>query len=89
MDSFFRCQETEREVDKLKQQLQTENMSRTSSQVEDQCFEEEEQWMSAESGDLQYRMEEEKTRVSGFGLQVSLHWTVQEEKLRIISLIIS
>ncbi|XP_040034732.2 centrosomal protein of 55 kDa-like [Gasterosteus aculeatus] len=63
------CQETEREVDKLKQQLQTENMSRTSSQVEDQCFEEEEQWMSAESGDLQYRMEEEKTRVSGFGLQ--------------------
>ncbi|XP_037322293.2 centrosomal protein of 55 kDa-like isoform X1 [Pungitius pungitius] len=66
------CQEREREVDELKQQLQTENMSRTSSWSDDQCCEDEEEWLSAESEDLQCRPDEEKRRLSGFALQFSV-----------------
>ncbi|KAM8859835.1 centrosomal protein of 55 kDa-like isoform 2-T2 [Spinachia spinachia] len=63
------CQKREREVEKLKQQLQTESMSRTGSRGNDQCCEDEERWLSAESEDLQCRLDEEKPRLSGFELQ--------------------
>ncbi|KAM6923113.1 centrosomal protein of 55 kDa-like isoform 1-T1 [Lycodopsis pacificus] len=80
------CVETEREVEELKQQLQTANMSRTSAPGDHHCSEDEEQWLSAETEnlqdeeqwqtaeteDLQCRLDKEKRRSAHFELQSSL-----------------
>ncbi|KAK9541521.1 hypothetical protein VZT92_001556 [Zoarces viviparus] len=69
------CVETEREVEERKQQLQPANMSRTSAPGDHHCSEDEEQWLSTESDDLQCRLDKEKQRSARFELQSSLFQT--------------
>ncbi|XP_075949909.1 centrosomal protein of 55 kDa-like [Anarhichas minor] len=80
------CVETERGLEELKQQLQTANMSRTSAPGDHHCSEDEEQWLSAETEnlqdeeqwqraeteDLQCRLHKEKRRSAHFELQSSV-----------------
>ncbi|KAK5854058.1 hypothetical protein PBY51_015160 [Eleginops maclovinus] len=63
------CEDRESEVEELKQQLQNEIMSRKSPQKHHQCSEDEEQWMTAETEDLQCRLNEEKRKLANFELQ--------------------
>ncbi|KAF3842054.1 hypothetical protein F7725_024005 [Dissostichus mawsoni] len=63
------CQEREREVEELKQQLQNEITSRKSPQEPLQCSEDEDQWITAETQDLQCRLNEEKRKSARIVLQ--------------------
>ncbi|XP_045926884.1 centrosomal protein of 55 kDa-like isoform X3 [Micropterus dolomieu] len=66
------CDERESEVEELKQQLQTEKMSRKSAPEDHRCSEDEEQWLRDETKDLQCRLDEEKRRSANFELQSSV-----------------
>ncbi|KAL3050372.1 hypothetical protein OYC64_012412 [Pagothenia borchgrevinki] len=63
------CQEREREVEELKQQLQNEITSRKSPEEPLQCSEDEDQWITAETQDLQCRLNEEKRKSARIVLQ--------------------
>ncbi|XP_059215639.1 LOW QUALITY PROTEIN: centrosomal protein of 55 kDa [Centropristis striata] len=66
------CKEREIEVEELKQQLQAENTSRKSALEDRHCSQDEEQWMTAETEDLQCRLDDEKRRSTNFELQLAL-----------------
>ena len=69
-----RCNIKEMEVEKLKKQLQNEEMSRKKSASESHhCSEDGEQQLSDETKDLQCRLDEERRRSANFELQVRLH----------------
>lgn len=70
---ILRCQEREHEVEELKQQLQNEITSRKSPQEPLQCSEDEDQWITAETQDLQSRLNEEKRKSARIVLQVGLN----------------
>ncbi|XP_010791752.1 centrosomal protein of 55 kDa-like [Notothenia coriiceps] len=63
------CQEREHEVEELKQQLQNEITSRKSPQEPLECSEDEDQWITAETQDLQCRLNEEKRKSARIVLQ--------------------
>ncbi|XP_044069675.1 centrosomal protein of 55 kDa-like isoform X9 [Siniperca chuatsi] len=63
------CEEKESEVEELKQQLQTEKMSRKSALEDCHCSENEEQWLRDKTKDFQHRLDEEKRRSANFELQ--------------------
>ncbi|KAK5882464.1 hypothetical protein CesoFtcFv8_021048 [Champsocephalus esox] len=63
------CQEREHEVEELKQQLQNEITSIKSPQEPLQCSEDEDQWITAETQDLQCRLNEEKRKSARIVLQ--------------------
>nr|XP_033468268.1 centrosomal protein of 55 kDa-like [Epinephelus lanceolatus] len=63
------CKERESEVDELKQQLQTENMNRESTQEDHHYSEDEEHWLTAVTEDLQYRLDEEERKSASSELQ--------------------
>ncbi|XP_032396449.1 uncharacterized protein LOC116704872 isoform X4 [Etheostoma spectabile] len=65
------CKEKESEVEELKQQLQTENISIKSAPEDHHCSEDEEQWLTAETEDLQCRLDEEKRRSTNFEMQLT------------------
>ncbi|KAF1375700.1 hypothetical protein PFLUV_G00222920 [Perca fluviatilis] len=65
------CKERESEVEELKQQLQTENMSGKSAPEDHHRSEDEEQWLTAETEDLQCRLDEEKRRSANFKQQLT------------------
>lgn len=60
-------------MEDLKQQLQFEMMSKTSALGDDHCSEDEEQWLSAESENLQCRLDKERRMSADIQLQVCLH----------------
>ncbi|XP_044069670.1 centrosomal protein of 55 kDa-like isoform X5 [Siniperca chuatsi] len=66
------CEEKESEVEELKQQLQTEKMSRKSALEDCHCSENEEQWLRDKTKDFQHRLDEEKRRSANFELQANL-----------------
>ncbi|XP_034059649.1 centrosomal protein of 55 kDa-like [Gymnodraco acuticeps] len=67
------CQEREHEVEELKQQqLQNEITSRKSPQEPLQCSEDEDQWITAETQDLQCRLNEEKRKSARIVLQIKI-----------------
>lgn len=68
-----RCEEKESEVEILKQQLQTEKVSRKITLEDRHCSEDEEQCQSDETKDLQRRLDKEKRRSANFELQVRFH----------------
>ncbi|XP_034754840.1 centrosomal protein of 55 kDa isoform X5 [Etheostoma cragini] len=65
------CKEKECEVEELKQQLQTENISIKSAPEDPNRSEDEEQWLTAETEDLQCRLDEEKRRSANFEMQLT------------------
>lgn len=67
-----RCKERENEVEELKQQLQTEEMSRNSAAEVYHCSEDEEQQLREETKDLQHSLDKEMCRSASFELQVCL-----------------
>ncbi|XP_071370162.1 centrosomal protein of 55 kDa-like [Centroberyx affinis] len=72
-DMQWRCEEMEREVDELKQQLQTERLSRRTSAQEEKDFSgNRERRLRAEAKDLEGRLDEEKRRSAELLLQVNL-----------------
>ncbi|XP_039994732.1 centrosomal protein of 55 kDa-like isoform X2 [Xiphias gladius] len=62
----------EMEVEELKQQLQTEQISRKSATEDHHCSEDEEQQLRDEIKELQCRLDEEKRRSASFELQANL-----------------
>lgn len=66
------CDEREKEMEELKQQLRTERMSRESTQENDHCSEDEEQQLTVETKDFQGRLNEEKRRSANFELQIKI-----------------
>ncbi|XP_074502018.1 centrosomal protein of 55 kDa-like isoform X2 [Sebastes fasciatus] len=64
-----RCKERESEVEELMQQLRTENMSRENTLEDQHCSEDEEQWLTAETENLQSILDEERHRSANFELQ--------------------
>ncbi|KAM9726255.1 centrosomal protein of 55 kDa-like isoform 3-T4 [Menidia menidia] len=66
------CTEREKEVEQLRQLLQSSNMSRESAQGEPHYSEEEEQPPEDENKDLEVRLNEEKRRSANFELQASI-----------------
>ncbi|XP_008284659.1 centrosomal protein of 55 kDa-like [Stegastes partitus] len=66
------CEEREKEVEDLKQQLQIERMSRESPQEDDHYSEDEEQQLKDETKDLQGRLDEERRRSASFELQANV-----------------
>ncbi|XP_037637206.1 cone cGMP-specific 3',5'-cyclic phosphodiesterase subunit alpha'-like isoform X1 [Sebastes umbrosus] len=64
-----RCKERESEVEELMQQLRTENMSRENTLEDQHCSEDEEQWLTAETENLQSILDEERRRSANFELQ--------------------
>ncbi|XP_044069664.1 centrosomal protein of 55 kDa-like isoform X2 [Siniperca chuatsi] len=66
------CEEKESEVEELKQQLQTEKMSRKSALEDCHCSENEEQWLRDKTKDFQHRLDEEKRRSANFELQIKI-----------------
>ncbi|TNN51564.1 Centrosomal protein [Liparis tanakae] len=76
------CKERESEVEVLKQQLQFEMMSKTSALGEGHCSEDEEQWLSAESENLQCRLDKERRKSADIQLQkfsLNCHHVDQEK----------
>ncbi|XP_051816061.1 centrosomal protein of 55 kDa-like [Acanthochromis polyacanthus] len=67
-----RCEEKEKEVEVLKQQLQTERMSREKAQQDDYCSEDEEQQLKDKTKDFQGKLNEERRRSANFELQANL-----------------
>ncbi|XP_078129882.1 cone cGMP-specific 3',5'-cyclic phosphodiesterase subunit alpha'-like [Sander vitreus] len=65
------CKERESKVEELKQQLQTENMSIKSAPEDHHRSEDEEQWLTAETEDLQCRLDEEKRRSANLKQQLT------------------
>lgn len=59
-------------MEDLKQQLQFEMMSKTSALGDDHCSEDEEQWLSAESENLQCRLDKERRMSADIQLQSSI-----------------
>uniref|UniRef100_UPI0037E967C5 centrosomal protein of 55 kDa-like n=1 Tax=Semicossyphus pulcher TaxID=241346 RepID=UPI0037E967C5 len=57
-----RCKEREEEVEELRQQLQTEKMSRENVLEDHCCSDEEEQQLSEETGDLRRKLDEERRK---------------------------
>jgi len=60
-------------VEQLRQQLQSDSLSRESVQEEHRESEEEEQPLEEESKELEVRLNEEKRRSANFELQVHLY----------------
>ncbi len=65
-----RCKERQKEVQQLKQWLQTEKMSRESAADNHRCSEDEEQELWDETNELQLRQDEEQWRSADFDLEV-------------------
>uniref|UniRef100_A0A8D0DG09 TSG101 and ALIX binding domain-containing protein n=1 Tax=Sander lucioperca TaxID=283035 RepID=A0A8D0DG09_SANLU len=65
------CKERESKVKELKQQLQTENVNIKSAPEDHHRSEDEEQWLTAETEDLQCRLDEEKRRSANFKQQLT------------------
>ncbi|KAA8583759.1 hypothetical protein FQN60_014967 [Etheostoma spectabile] len=80
------CKEKESEVEELKQQLQTENISIKSAPEDHHCSEDEEQWLTAETEDLQCRLDEEKRRSTNFEMQKCLKNCHSEDQEKIADL---
>ncbi|XP_028460155.1 uncharacterized protein LOC114572643 isoform X2 [Perca flavescens] len=80
------CKERESEVEELKQQLQTENMSVKSAPEDHHRSEDEEQWLTAETEDLQCRLDEEKRRSANFKQQKCLGNCHNEDQEKIADL---
>lgn len=68
-----RFQERQKEVEELKQQLQTEKMSRRSAAEDCQHSEDEKHQLRDENENLKRRLDEEKRRSANIELQVHLH----------------
>ncbi|XP_070697685.1 centrosomal protein of 55 kDa-like [Pempheris klunzingeri] len=66
------CEERKNEIEELKQQLQSDKMSRESVLEDHHCSEDEEQQLRDEAKDLQYRLNEERRRSANFELQANL-----------------
>ncbi|XP_072247703.1 centrosomal protein of 55 kDa-like [Leuresthes tenuis] len=66
------CRERETEVEQLRQQLQSDSLSRESVQGEHRESEEEEQSLEEEGKELEVRLKEEKRRSANFELQANL-----------------
>uniref|UniRef100_A0AAQ5ZZR3 TSG101 and ALIX binding domain-containing protein n=2 Tax=Amphiprion ocellaris TaxID=80972 RepID=A0AAQ5ZZR3_AMPOC len=66
------CEEREKELEVLKQQLQTERMSRESAQEGDHCSKDEEQQLKDKTKDFQSKLNEERRRSANLVLQANL-----------------